>query len=139
MLTCIARARAAEDAVVAAQDDPAGTAPLELSHRVYPTGEAVVGLNGELDIATAETAVSYVKDVIDRHHALVTVDLTALAFCDAQGLGALVRMAGHAEQKGCLFHVGSPGPSLVKIMRITGLDRRFLTARPVQPGPWLSR
>ena len=54
------------------------------------------------------------------------VDLTALAFCDARGLAALVRMAGYAEQMGCTFRLSSPRRSLVKIMRITGLHRRFL-------------
>ena len=114
---------------MAAQDDPLGTAPLELSHRICPTGGAVVDLGGELDIVSAEVAVSYVRDVIDRYLGPVIVDLTALAFCDARGLAALVRMAGYAKQKGCPFGVASPSPSLVKIMRITGLDRRFLASR----------
>ena len=83
-------------------------------------------LGGELDIASAELAVSYVRDVIDRHRRPVIADLTALAFCDARGLAALVSMAGYAEQRGCTFELTSPSQSLVKIMRITGLDRRFL-------------
>ena len=115
---------------MAAHDDPQETAPLELSHRICSSGEAVVDLGGELDIVSAEVAVSYVRDVIDRHLGPVIVDLTALAFCDACGLAALVRMAGYANQKGCSFRVASPSRSLVKIMRITGLDRRFL-ASPV--------
>jgi anti-sigma B factor antagonist len=86
-----------------------------------------VELSGELDIASAEVAVRYVGDVIDGHHGPVTVDLAALAFCDAQGLAALIRMADHAEREGCPFRVASPSPALVKIMRITGLDRRFLS------------
>ena len=45
------------------------------------------------------------------------------AFCDAGGLTALVRMARYAERNGCPFRLASPSPSLVKIMRITGLDR----------------
>jgi anti-anti-sigma factor len=126
MPTCIAQTRAVEEVVVAAQDDPLGTASLELSHRICPTGVAVVDLGGELDIASVEVAVSYVRDVIDRHRGPVIADLTALTFCDARGLAALVRMAGYAEQKGCPFRLASPSPSLVKIMRITGLDRRFL-------------
>jgi anti-sigma B factor antagonist len=113
---------------VAAQDNPQGTAPLELSHRICPTGGAAVDLGGELDIVSAEVAVSYVRDVIDRHRGPVIVDLTALTFCDARGLAALVRMAGYAEQKGCPFRLASPSPSLVKIMRITGLDRRLLAS-----------
>ena len=120
--------RAVEEVVVAAQDDPLGTAPLELSHRICPTAGAVVDFGGELDIASAEVAVSYVRDVIDRHRLPVIVDLTALTFCDARGLAALVRMAGYAEQKGCPFRLVSLSPSLVKIMRITGLDRRFLAS-----------
>jgi anti-sigma B factor antagonist len=128
MLTCVAQTRAVEEVVVAAQDNPQGTAPLELSYRICPTGGAAVDLGGELDIVSAEVAVSYVRDVIDRHRGPVIVDLTALTFCDARGLAALVRMAGYAEQKGCPFRLASPSPSLVKIMRITGLDRRLLAS-----------
>ena len=129
MHACVAEARAVEEVVVAAQDDdPPETAPLELSHRICPTGEAVVDLGGELDIVSAEVAVGYVRDIISRHRGPVIVDLTTLVFCDARGLAALVRMAGHAERTGCLFRVASPSPSLVKIMRITGLDRTFLAS-----------
>ena len=109
-----------------ALDDLPGAAPLELGHRISPAGGAVVDLGGELDIATAGLAVRYVRQVIDRHRGPVTVDVAALGFCDAGGLGALVRMAGYAEQAGCAFRLVSPRPSLVKIMRITGLDRRLL-------------
>ena len=129
MLTCVAQARAVEDVAVAAPDDPPGTPVLELSHRICPTGEAVVDLGGELDCASAEAAVCYVRDVIDRYRRPVIVDLAELVFCDARGLSALVRMAGYAEQKSCPFRLASPRPSLVKIMRITGLDRRFRTSQ----------
>ena len=85
-------------------------------------------LDGELDIASAERAVSYVRDVIDQRRGPVNVNLAALAFCDARGLAALMRMASYAEQSDCPFKVTSPSPSLVKIMRITGLDRQFLAS-----------
>ena len=133
MLTYVAEARAGEEVAVPAQDDLERPAPLELGHRIGPTGEAVVGLGGELDVVSAEVAVSYVRDVIDRHRGPVIVDLTALVFCDAQGLAALVSMAGYAEHKGCSFRLTSPGPSVVKIMRITGLDRRFLAEKMTTP------
>jgi anti-sigma B factor antagonist len=102
---------------------------LKLSHRISPAGEAVVDFDGELDIAAADLAVSYVREVINRQCRLVVADLLALAFCDARGLAALVRMAGYAEQMGCAFRISSPSVALVKIMRITGLDRRFLTVQ----------
>jgi anti-anti-sigma factor len=135
MLTQVADARAVEEAtaVAGAQDDLQKGAPLELSHRISPAGEAVVDIAGELDIATAEPAVRYVSQVIDRHRGPVIVDLTALGFCDASGLSGLLRMTGHAQQAGCPFRLASPSPSLVKIMRITGLDHRFLAPGSRRP------
>lgn len=91
MLTHVVQARAVEEATVAAPGDLRRTEPLELSHRISHAGEAVVQLGGELDIASAEVAVSYVTDIIDRHGGPVTADLSALAFCDARGLAALDR------------------------------------------------
>jgi anti-sigma B factor antagonist len=119
---------------MAASDDLEQTSPLKLSHRTCRTGETVVDLDGELDLASAERAVSYVRDVIDRCRGPVIVDLTALAFCDARGLSALVRMAGYADQQDCPFRLASPRSSLVKVMRITGLDRRFLTSQALALG-----
>ena len=120
------QASAVEEITGAADADQQTTVLLELSYRISPAGETIVDLGGELDIASAEVAVSYVRAAIDRHRRPVMVDLTALAFCDARGLAALVRMAGYAEQMGCTFRLSSPSRSLVKIMRITGLHRRFL-------------
>jgi len=134
MLADSAEATAAEDIVMAVRDGLERTAPLVLSHRIRPTGEAVVELTGDLDIATAERAVSYVTDVIRRHHGPLTIDLSALDFCDAKGLAALVRMAGYAEQEDRPLRLASLSPALIKIMRITGLDRRFATA-PIPPLP----
>jgi anti-sigma B factor antagonist len=118
---------------VAARDYTQEAAPLDLSHRFCASGDVVIDLGGELDIVSAETAVSYVRDVIDRCGKPVVVNLTALAFCDARGLGALLRMAGHAERAGCEFRLASPRPSVVKILRITGLDRRFLVSETACP------
>ena len=115
--------------MAAAQTRPHGAAPLKLSHRISAAGEAIVVIDGELDIATTDLAVSYVKQVIDQHRGPVIADLAGLSFCDAQGLSALLRMAGHAHRAGCSFQLASPSPSLVKILRMTGLDRRFPTSR----------
>jgi len=123
---------------VAAGHDTQEHAPLDLSCRVCARGDVVVDLGGELDLVSAEAAVSYVRDVIDRCGRPVVVDLTELAFCDARGLGALLRMASYAERAGCEFRLASPSPSVVRIMRITGLDRRFLASETPVPGRFLS-
>jgi anti-sigma B factor antagonist len=98
---------------------------LELSHRILPSGETVAEISGELDGATAEIAVRYVTEIIDRHRGPMIADLTALRFCDAQGLSALLHMASYAEQAGCPFRLSSPSPMLVRVIRTADLDRRL--------------
>jgi anti-sigma B factor antagonist len=134
MLTHMIDAEAKQIIIVAeGQQSRRTAASLELSHQILPTGEAVAILGGELDIATADAAVSYVTQVIDRHQGPVIVDLTALRFCDARGLSALLQIALHAEQGDHEFRVASASPSLVKLLRITGLDRRFPGATGREP------
>ena len=103
---------------------------LELTCRTGANGYQIVSVTGELDIATAEQAYSYISEVIDGRPAPVTVDLSGLTFCDASGLGALARIARHARQAGRQLMLTSVRPSLMKIMRITGLDRAFPELHP---------
>jgi anti-sigma B factor antagonist len=105
-------------------------AQLELSTRMGANGYQIISVAGELDIATAEQAYSYISQVIDERPAPVTVDLSGLTFCDASGLGALARIARHAREAGRQIMLTSARPSVVKIMRITGLDRVFPELRP---------
>jgi anti-sigma B factor antagonist len=102
---------------------------IELSRQADGDGNQVVRVTGELDIATAEQAYTYISDVIDAWPssslAPVSVDLSGLTFCDASGLGALARLARHARQAGRQLRLIAARPSLLKIMRITGLDRTF--------------
>ena len=98
---------------------------LELSRRADGDGNQIVSLTGELDIATAEQAYTYISDVIDAWPVPVSVDLSGLTFCDASGLGVLARIARHARLAGRQLRLTAARPSLLKIMRITGLDRAF--------------
>ena len=115
-------------AVITAQR--AEPAQLELSCRTAENGYQVISVTGELDIATAEQAYSYISEVIDGRPAPVSVDLSGLTFCDASGLGVLARVARHARQAGRQLSLTSARPSLLKIMRITGLDRAFPELHP---------
>jgi anti-sigma B factor antagonist len=100
-------------------------AQLELSCRTDADGYQVVTVTGELDIATAEQAYSYISGVIDGWPTPVSVDVSGVTFCDASGLGVLAKAARHARQAGRQLSLISARPSLLKIMRITGLDRAF--------------
>ena len=115
--------------VVPAQAQRVEPAQLELSCRTGPNGYQIVSVTGELDIATAEQAYSYISEVIDGL-APVTVDLSGLTFCDASGLGVLARIARHAREAGRQLMLTSARPSLLKIMRLTGLDRVFPELHP---------
>jgi anti-sigma B factor antagonist len=105
-------------------------APLEFSLRTEANGYQVVSVTGELDVATADQAYSYISEVIDGRPAPVSVDLSGLTFCDASGLGALARIARHAREMGRQVMLTSVRPSLLKIMRITGMDRVFPELNP---------
>ena len=103
---------------------------LELSHSIGADGYQVVTVSGELDIATADQAYAYLSEAIDSWPVPLQVDLSGLTFCDASGLGALARVARHARQAGRQLMLASARPSLMKIMRITGLDRAFPELHP---------
>jgi anti-sigma B factor antagonist len=111
--------------ITAERVQPLEPAQLELSCRTDTDGYQVVTMTGELDVATAEQAYAYISGVIDDRPAPVSVDLAGLTFCDASGLGVLARAARHARQAGRQLRITSARPSLLKIMRITGLDRAF--------------
>lgn len=98
---------------------------LGLSQVTGLDGSKVVRVTGELDIATADEAYAYLSDVIDHGHAPVNVDLGGLTFCDASGLGVLARTANYARESGRQLKLTSARPSLVKIMRITGMDSAY--------------
>jgi len=125
--------------------EPVSAEPVQLvlSCRTGADGNQVVSVTGELDIATAEQAYAYISEVIDSWPTAVSVDLSGLTFCDASGLGVLTKIARHARQAGRQLKLTSVRPSLLKLIRLTGLDGLFPELRPsvtaysalAQPGP----
>lgn len=107
---------------------------LELACQVSADGNATVQVRGELDIATADQAYTYLRDVVDQQHGPVIMNLAGLTFCDAAGLGVLARVARHARRTGRSLSLTAARPALLRIMRITGLDEAFPEIR----GPALS-
>ena len=109
--------------------DLAQTLQLELAYQVAADGKATVRVCGELDIATADQAYAYLRDVVDSQPGPVTMNLAELTFCDAAGLGVLARVAGHARRSGHSLKLTAARPSLLRIMRITGMDEAFPEVR----------
>jgi len=102
---------------------------LELAYQVAGDGRATVRVTGELDIATADQAYAYLRDVVDSQAGPVTMNLAELTFCDAAGLGVLARVAGYAKRSGRSLKLTAARPSLLRIMRITGMDEAFPEVR----------
>ena len=107
---------------------------LTLSCRISPAGQVMVTFAGELDTASADQACEYVRGAIDAHGGHVLLNVADLSFCDARGLGALVRMSRQAGQAGSSLHLVAPPPQLMKIIRITGLEDKLPVHRADQAG-----
>lgn len=117
---------------IAAIDAGRHDVPIQLSCQLSADGHAVIAMRGDLDLATVDRVVRYVSDVIDRHDGPVSADLRGVAFCDACGLGALIRIAAYAERAGRRLELLRPSRALTRIMRITGVDELLLA--PAQAG-----
>jgi anti-anti-sigma factor len=99
---------------------------LEFGYQRTADGQAMVNVRGELDIATAEQAHAYLRRVVDgEKKGKITLNLADLTFCDAAGLGVLAKVASYARRTGRTLRVTAARPSLLRIMRITGLDAAF--------------
>lgn len=105
--------------------DLAHALQLEMAYHVTADGWATVEVRGELDIATADQAYAYLRDVVDSQRGPVMMNLAGLSFCDAAGLGVLAKVAVHARRSGRVLKLTAARPSLLRIMAITGMDEAF--------------
>jgi anti-sigma B factor antagonist len=110
--------------------------PIHLGCQISADGHAVIALRGDLDLATVDRVVRYAADVIDRHDGPVSADLHGVTFCDACGLGALIRIAAYADRAGRRLTLIRPSAALTRIMRITGVDHLLLA--PAEAGARVS-
>ena len=85
----------------------------------------IVNVRGELDLATADSLYRRGRSAIRRKAQLVLLDLHGMTFCDSRGLSALVRIANDADAAGCRYGLIAPRPLVVKVLRITELDKRL--------------
>ena len=112
-----------------AMTDAPNAMQLELAFQVTTDGKATVRVRGELDIATADQAYAYLRDVVDSQDGPVMMNLSELSFCDAAGLGVLAKVARYARRTGRSLKLTAARPSLLRIMRITGMDQAFPEVR----------
>jgi anti-anti-sigma factor len=98
---------------------------LGLSIEEAAPGAVLVGLEGELDSASAYTFDAQLRRVEERRPRLVILDLRALRFLDSTGLARLLAASRRAA-RGDWRLVLVRGPSTIqRVLALSGLADRF--------------
>ncbi|SEC62357.1 anti-sigma B factor antagonist [Streptomyces sp. 3213] len=94
----------------------------------------VVEVSGEIDMATAGLVVEHLDAATAVAEPDVLVDLRPVEFLDCSGLRVLCRAEGRARERGGRLRIVSDGPRIDRLLRASGLLRRFppLRALPSQ-------
>lgn len=85
----------------------------------------VVTVSGDLDVSNAGEFRTALQHVIDDGAGLLVVDLTGVEFLDSTILGVMVGVHKRLLERGGL-HLVCPREGLLRIFRLTGLDRVFV-------------
>lgn len=82
-------------------------------------------LNGEVDVYTSPRLRQQLNELIDGGCMNLVVDLQDLGFIDSSGLGVLVSALRKVKEQGGTLRLVCAKESILKIFRITGLDKVF--------------
>lgn len=88
---------------------------------VREPGHATLILSGELDCTTAG-ALTSVGRLLRPPPVDVDVDVTALRFCDAAGISALLAIRRDVKRTGHTARVVNPTDSLIRLLRLLSLE-----------------
>jgi anti-sigma B factor antagonist len=83
----------------------------------------VLEVGGEIDVYTAPALREKIVSLVDGGAKMLIVDLARVEFLDSTGLGVLVGALKRLRNAGGSFGVVCDQERLLKIFRITGLDR----------------
>ena len=85
----------------------------------------VVHVAGEVDVYTSPSLKAALADAMSDGCPIVIADLSKVPFIDSSGLGVLVGALRRVREAGGELRLVSEHEAVVKILRITGLDRVF--------------
>jgi anti-anti-sigma factor len=89
----------------------------------------IVRLGGSLDLAAAPTLRERLIGMLHPGTRMLVLDLSRVRSCDSAGLAVLIGIQRRARQHGIAMRLAAPSSPVVKLLRLTGLDRS-LTACP---------
>jgi anti-sigma B factor antagonist len=95
-------------------------------------GHTVVEVRGEVDVYTAPQLRQRLIEVVDGGAGSVVVDLRRVDFLDSTGLGVLVGALKRLRLAGGELALVCDNEKLLKIFRITALDRVFTLYETVE-------
>jgi anti-anti-sigma factor len=104
------------------EERPSDTSQAVDSAGPVKPGVTIVAVAGEVDLSAVPALRQRLTEVISPARGEVVVDLRAVDFMDASGVGALVRAAGEAARFGVRFRVRAPSPAVTRVLSLARLD-----------------
>lgn len=84
-----------------------------------------VKLMGELDIETSAVLKERLGEILEEKMASIIINAEDLEYIDSTGLGMLISVIKTLKTSGKELVIVSPKDSVLKLFRITGLDKVF--------------
>lgn len=99
---------------------------MELDIEVERQGDVcVLSLDGEVDVYTSPTLKERLVETVDDGCFNILVDMRDVGFIDSSGLGVLVSGLRRVKENGGTMRLVCTKENILKIFRITGLDKVF--------------
>jgi len=91
-------------------------------------GCALVAVDGELDLSTAEQLEEALGPAIHDATGPIVLDVAALRFCDSAGLAVLVRTHNQLSDQGRRLVIAGPSGPVLRVLELSGLNQVIATA-----------
>jgi anti-sigma B factor antagonist len=103
----------------------------QLTLTVHQDGHGtVLGVDGEVDLATAPQLQAKLMDLVNEGtDGGVVVDLTRVAFMDSTGIRVLLAAHQRAPARGVTIRLVCPEGPVLRVVRLTGAERVLPTYR----------
>lgn len=96
---------------------------MDIVTRDLDAKRTVLVLEGRLDLVTAGDLRRAVEQAVAGGRTRVVADLSAVAFIDSSGLGALIGGLKHARQAGGELRMAGATQQVLTVLKLTRLDR----------------